>query len=270
MPSDHPDAEHDDDETGTSGQARLDGIPDVIKMPKRTAPTSLIDDGRSWMTEEILKDLIARAEFPNSLEFRIPELLERPYDAPPGWVCVYECMFTEFEMNFSLSPLLLRFAAERDVPTSLLTHGVVRHIVFTEALTRAAGVTFDRLLFEHVTDLRTGSTWKRDFKWFHTTMKHDIVFRDYRSKIHWWKNYFFFVKISRASVGKIKADQIRTEWVTSPGPSKRTKPSSELKKKFKLLKELSHELWPEVTAVLEKKRQERRKEQACCFRDPDI
>ncbi|CAA7033348.1 unnamed protein product [Microthlaspi erraticum] len=62
-------------------------------------------------------------------------------------MCVYECMFTEFGMNFPLSPLFLQFAADRGVPTSQLTHGVVRHIVFTEALARAAGVVFDRLLF---------------------------------------------------------------------------------------------------------------------------
>ncbi|CAA7047866.1 unnamed protein product [Microthlaspi erraticum] len=69
-------------------------------------------------------------------------------------------------------------------------------------------------------------------------MKYDIVFGDYRNKIHWWKKYFFFVKINRASVGKIKADQIRTEWVKSPGPSRRARPNGELKEKFRLLKEL--------------------------------
>ncbi|CAA7033794.1 unnamed protein product [Microthlaspi erraticum] len=195
---------------GTSGQARLKGIPDVIKMSGCPAPAKLTDDGRSWMSREILLELIPRAGFPDSLEFRLPEAHERPYDAPPGWMCVYECMFTEFGMSFPLSPMLLRFAAERDVPTSHLTHGVIRYIVFTEALAKAAGFTFDRLLFEHVTDLRTGSMWERDFKRFHTTMKYDIVFGNYRNKIHWWKNYFFFVKICRASVGKIKADQIKT------------------------------------------------------------
>ncbi|CAA7015716.1 unnamed protein product [Microthlaspi erraticum] len=209
------------------------------------------------MTEEILRDLIAEAEFPDSVEFRIPGHLERPYDAPAGWMCVYECMFTEFGMNFPLSPLFLQFAADRGVPTSQLTHGVVRHIVFTEALARAAGVVFDRLLFEHVTDLRASSR-EGNFKRFHTTMKYDIVFGDYRNKIHWWKKYFFFVKINRASVGKIKADQIRTEWVKSPGPSRRARPNGELKEKFRLLKELSHRLWPEVVAALEKKKQERK------------
>ncbi|CAA7061617.1 unnamed protein product [Microthlaspi erraticum] len=101
--------------SGAVSQARLEGIPDVIKMPSRTPPTGLIHDGRSWMTEEILRDLIAEAEFPDSVEFRIPGHLERPYDAPAGWMCVYECMFTEFGMNFPLSPLFLQFAADRGV-----------------------------------------------------------------------------------------------------------------------------------------------------------
>ncbi|CAA7040167.1 unnamed protein product [Microthlaspi erraticum] len=127
--------------------------------------------------------------FPDSVEFRIPGHLERPYDAPAGWMCVYECMFTEFGMNFPLSPLFLQFAADRGVPTSQLTHGVVRHIVFTEALARAAGVVFDRLFLS-------------------TTVQASETER--------------------------------------------------LKEKFRLLKELSHRLWPEVVAALEKKKQERK------------
>ncbi|CAA7045248.1 unnamed protein product [Microthlaspi erraticum] len=105
-------------------------------------------------------------------------------------MCVYECMFTEFGMNFPLSPLFLQFAADRGVPTSQLTHGVVRHIVFTEALARAAGVVFDRLF----------------------------------------------------SSTTVQASETERE----------------LKEKFRLLKELSHRLWPEVVAALEKKKQERK------------
>ncbi|CAA7061618.1 unnamed protein product [Microthlaspi erraticum] len=52
-------------------------------------------------------------------------------------------------------------------------------------------------------------------------MKYDIVFGDYRNKIHWWKKYFFFVKINRASVGKIKADQIRTDGTVQASETER-------------------------------------------------
>ncbi|CAA7054961.1 unnamed protein product [Microthlaspi erraticum] len=92
-PPGHPDVDHEDNEGETSGQARLESIPDVIKMPSRTPSSGLIDDGRSWMTDEILQDLVVEAGFPNSVEFCIPDHHERPYTSPAGWMCVYECFF---------------------------------------------------------------------------------------------------------------------------------------------------------------------------------
>ncbi|CAA7028746.1 unnamed protein product [Microthlaspi erraticum] len=47
-------------------------------------------------------------------------------------------------------------------------------------------------------------------------------------------------------------------FVVFAGPSRRARPNGELKEKFRLLKELSHRLWPEVVAALEKKKQERK------------
>ncbi|CAA7049490.1 unnamed protein product [Microthlaspi erraticum] len=47
-------------------------------------------------------------------------------------------------------------------------------------------------------------------------------------------------------------------FVVFAGPSRRARPNGELKEKFRLLKELSHRLWPEVVVALEKKKQERK------------
>ncbi|CAA7043059.1 unnamed protein product [Microthlaspi erraticum] len=215
---DDPDATSDIDEGDRSNRARLPGILDLIEMPSRTPPSHLTDDGRSWMTVEILRDLRERVQFQEDVEFRLPRMLDRPYTVLEGWMCVYECMFTEFGMNFPLPAMLLRFAAERNVPVSQLTHGVIRHLVFTEALARAPEVAFDRLLFEHVTDLRTGTAEEAGFRRFHTTIRHGIVF----------------------------------------GPLTRKKPSTSLRYKFTLLRDLSRKLWPEVVANLDKKKRERK------------
>ncbi|CAA7046660.1 unnamed protein product [Microthlaspi erraticum] len=161
-------------------------------------------------------------------------------------------------MKFPLPFLLLKFASERGVAVSQLTHGVFRHMVFTEALAKAANITFDRYLFENVTDLRAGSKWEGNFKRFHTAMRHGIVFGNYRDRIPDWKRYFFFVKISKASVGNFKSEQIKTDWVSSPDPLRRARPSTALKNKFNALRDLSHRIWPEVVEKLEREKRERK------------
>ncbi|CAA7014279.1 unnamed protein product [Microthlaspi erraticum] len=114
-------------------------------------------------------------------------------------------------MKFPLPFLLLKFATEWGVGVSQLTHGVFRHMVFTDALAAAADIMFDRHLFENVTDLRAGSKWEGIFKQFHTAIRHRIA-----------------------------------------------RPSSALKGKFKALRELSHQIWPEVVEELEGKKKERK------------
>ncbi|CAA7042825.1 unnamed protein product [Microthlaspi erraticum] len=47
-------------------------------------------------------------------------------------------------------------------------------------------------------------------------------------------------------------------FVIFAGPSRRARSNSKFKEKFRLLKELSHRLWPKVVAALEKKKQERK------------
>ncbi|CAA7042902.1 unnamed protein product [Microthlaspi erraticum] len=259
IPSEDSDADSERDDEGVSDRARLKGIPEIIKMPEHAkSKMPHISDGRTWMTPEILTALAKRVGFSGCVEFRIPKEHERPCDAPPGWICVYECFFTEFGMKFPLPFLLLRFAAERGVDVRQLTHGVFRHMIFTEALAKAANVMFDRHLFENVTDLRAGSKWEGNYKRFHTAMRHKIVFGDYRDKIPDWMRYFFFVKISKDSAGKFKPEQIKTDWVTSPEPLRRVRPSSALKDKFKALRDLSHKIWPEVVEKLEREKRERK------------
>ncbi|CAA7035640.1 unnamed protein product [Microthlaspi erraticum] len=259
IPSDDSDADSERDDEEVPDRPRLTGIPEIIKMPEHSESKLLrITNGRTWMTPEILTALTKRVGFSGCIEFRIPKEHERPYDAPPGWICVYECFFTEYGMKFPLPFLLLKFASERGVAVSQLTHGVFRHMVFTDALAKAANITFDRYLFENVTDLRAGSKWEGNFKRFHTAMRHGIVFGNYRDRIPDWKRYFFFVKISKASVGNFKSEQIKTDWVSSPDPLRRARPSTALKNKFNALRDLSHRIWPEVVEKLEREKRERK------------
>ncbi|CAA7047223.1 unnamed protein product [Microthlaspi erraticum] len=112
--------------------ARLDGIPQKIEMPWRSSSRSLARDGRSGMTEDIVIALRERVGISDAVKILVPLPDQRPMDAPPGWFCLYECFLTEFGIRFPVLPLLLEYAYERGVALSQLTHGVVRHMVFSD------------------------------------------------------------------------------------------------------------------------------------------
>lgn len=217
---DDPDTnfEVDPNEAVIPDHVRIEGLPQKVEMPWRTPVGSLVANGRSWVDEGINAAIRLRCLTPDAVKIRIPSVRQRPADAPPGWFCVYECFFTEFGVRFSIFPLLLEYAFERGVAQSQLTHCVIRHIVFTGALAKHTRIIFDRVLFERVTDLRADAK-EGDFKSFHTTMKHNIVYGDHRDKIHNWAHYYFYVKINSASIGDFYPDQILTGWVHEAGRS---------------------------------------------------
>uniref|UniRef100_A0A1J3H9M4 Uncharacterized protein n=1 Tax=Noccaea caerulescens TaxID=107243 RepID=A0A1J3H9M4_NOCCA len=210
------DSEVGPDEVATPDNVELEGLPSVVEMPWRTPATSLTADGRSWIDEGIVAALRSRCSIPDAVEIRIPSAEQRPFDAPPGWFCAYECWFTEFGVRFPIFHHLLDYAYQRSVPMSQLTHGVVRHMVFTEALAKHLGIAFDRELFERLTDFRASAKEER-FRRFCTTMKHGIVYGAHKDKIHHWKHYYFYVKKNAASIGDFNPDHILTGWVDEAG-----------------------------------------------------
>ncbi|CAA7038847.1 unnamed protein product [Microthlaspi erraticum] len=226
--------------------ARLDGIPRKVEMPWRWSARSLARDGQSGMTEEIIVALREREGISDAVQILVPSPDQRPMDAPSGWFCIYECFLTEFRIRFPVLPLLLEYAYERGVALSQLTHGVVRHMVFSAAQAKAAGMKLDRELFERITDLRAGVK-EGSFNRFHTSMKHDIVFGDHRTKIHHWTRYYFFFKVDRASVGDFDPKRIAPRKVNTI-----------LKEKFRTLRNLSRETWADVVAETENKKKEKK------------
>ncbi|CAA7016458.1 unnamed protein product [Microthlaspi erraticum] len=239
--------------SSVKGESRLDGIPQKIEMPWRSSSRSLARDGRSGMTEDIVIALRERVGISDAVKILVPLPDQRPMDAPPGWFCLYECFLTEFGIRFPVLPLLLEYAYERGVALSQLTHGVVRHMVFSAALAKAAGMKLDRELFERITDLRAGVK-EGGFKRFHTSMKHDIVFGDHRTKIHHWTRYYFFVKVDRASVGDFDPSHV----LTRMGRIVPRKVNTTLKEKFRTLRDLSRETWADAFAETERKKKEKK------------
>ncbi|CAA7040692.1 unnamed protein product [Microthlaspi erraticum] len=197
--------------------ARLDGIPRRIEMPWRSSARSLAQDGRSGMTEEIVNALKEGVGISDAVRILIPSPDQKPMDAPIRMVLHLQCFLTEFGIRFPVLPLLLEYAYERGIALSQLTHDAVRHMVFSIALAKAAGMRLDRELFEHITDLRAGVK-EGNFKRFHTSMKHDIIFE-------------------RVTPRKV---------------------NTTLKEKFRTLRDLSRETWADVVAEAERRKKEKK------------
>ncbi|CAA7035390.1 unnamed protein product [Microthlaspi erraticum] len=195
-----------------------------IEMPWRSSSRSLARDGRSGMTEDIVIALRERVGISDAVKILVPLPDQRPMDAPPGWFCLYECFLTEFGIRFPVLPLLLEYAYERGVALSQLTHGVVRHMIFSTALAKAAGMKLDRELFERITIFVLGLR----------------------------------KEIDRASVGDFDPSHVLTRWVQEPGRIVPRKVNTTLKEKFRTLRDLSRETWADAFAETERKKKEKK------------
>ncbi|KAF3611243.1 hypothetical protein DY000_02049579 [Brassica cretica] len=168
--------------------------------------------GPSLLTEEALRRMWKKCGFSREIEARIPLKEERPWSAPPGWVCLYSLSFLQSHLWFPLPRLLTSYAAKRDVAISQMSPAAVRNMVIALVLGAEADVDVDAKFFEMISQMNfiTDGT-------FSVSIKARCRLMDGRgpSKADDWQRKYFFVRISPASVFDSSA-VFRTEWNPQP------------------------------------------------------
>ncbi|CAN6814612.1 unnamed protein product [Brassica oleracea] len=66
--------------------------------------------GCSLLTEDSLKRLRKKYDFPRDVEARVPLPEERPWSSPSGWVCLNSLYFSQSNLLFPLPLLLTSYA----------------------------------------------------------------------------------------------------------------------------------------------------------------
>ncbi|XP_023644239.1 uncharacterized protein LOC17894942 [Capsella rubella] len=90
------------------------------------------------------------------IEILLPKSRRRPWDAPEGYICLYEDFFLDCGLWFPLPQFLVSYCARQEIAFSQLTVAFIRNAVGLAILAAAAGVVVDLDLFKEVTKYSFG------------------------------------------------------------------------------------------------------------------
>ncbi|EOA29449.1 hypothetical protein CARUB_v100255920mg, partial [Capsella rubella] len=109
------------------------------------------DKGKSLSTEKSVFDMFEACGIEPGIEILIPKSRRRPWDAPEGYICLYEDFFSDCGLWFPLPQFLASYCARREIAFSQLTVASIRNAVGLAILAAATGVVMDLDLFEEFT-----------------------------------------------------------------------------------------------------------------------
>lgn len=169
--------------------------------------------GSSLLTEDALRRMWKKCGFSQEIEAQVLLEKERPWSAPPGWVCLYSLYFLQSRLWFPLPRLLTSYAVKRDVAISQMSPADIRNMVIALVLGAEVDVDVDVEFFKMISQMNfiTDET-------FSVSIKARCRLMDGRgpSKVDGWQRKYFFIHISPASVLNSSA-VFRTEWNPQPG-----------------------------------------------------
>ncbi|KAG5388404.1 hypothetical protein IGI04_029945 [Brassica rapa subsp. trilocularis] len=168
--------------------------------------------GSSLLTEDALRRMWKKCGFSQEIEAQVLLEKERPWSAPPGWVCLYSLYFLQSRLWFPLPRLLTSYAVKRDVAISQMSPAAIRNMVIALVLGAEVDVDVDVEFFKMISQMNfiTDET-------FSVSIKARCRLMDGRgpSKVDGWQRKYFFIHISPASVLNSSA-VFRTEWNPQP------------------------------------------------------
>ncbi|KAH0853991.1 LOW QUALITY PROTEIN: hypothetical protein HID58_092712, partial [Brassica napus] len=147
--------------------------------------------GPSLLTKESLRRMWKKCGFSRDIEARIPLEEERPWSAPPGWVCLYSLSFLRSHLWFPLPRLLTSYAAKRDVVISQMSPTTICNMVIALVLGTEADVDFE--FFEMISQMNfiTDETFSISSK----ARCHLMDGRELSKADGWQQKYFLFVLV---------------------------------------------------------------------------
>ena len=171
--------------------------------------------GSTLLTEDSLKRMWKKCDFSREIEVRLPLKEERPWSAPPGWICLYSQYFLQSRLWFPLPRLLTSYATKRDVAISQMSPAAIRNMVISLVLGAEADVDVVAEFFEMISQMNliTGETFSVSIK-----ARCRLIEGRGPSKADGWQQKYFFVRVNPAFVADPSA-VFRSKWNPEPGSS---------------------------------------------------
>lgn len=128
----------------------------------------------------------------------MPNSSQRPWDAPEGFLCLYESYFKDSGLWFPLPKLFVNYCFRRKIAISQLSHAAVRNIVGILTLAAELRVEVDTQSFEEMATIkRVPNNLCRLY--VGKKSKFNLL-TGFTSKFDHWERSYFFVKINEDSV----------------------------------------------------------------------
>ncbi|EOA33260.1 hypothetical protein CARUB_v10022147mg, partial [Capsella rubella] len=134
----------------------LDGL-----LPSRNNGGRLVPRELSNRRRKVLEDIVGPSltnprrslvsglrDSKPGIEILLPKSRRRPWDAPEGYICLYEDFFLDCGLWFPLPQFLVSYCARQEIAFSQLTVAFIRNAVGLAILAAAAGVVVDLDLFK--------------------------------------------------------------------------------------------------------------------------
>ncbi|XP_020887271.1 meiosis-specific protein ASY2-like [Arabidopsis lyrata subsp. lyrata] len=160
---------------------RLDDVP---VQPRGPAPGVADYLRPSSSTEESIELSLSFCDAPANLVTMVPSASDRPWTAPPGYLCVYEKHITDCGLTFPIPAFLLQYASRRQMAFAQLSPAAIRNAY---GLIRSSGES------SLTPKLVVGA----------------------KSKTNDWLRWYFFVKVNNESAGDVVVTNYHG-WTVSP------------------------------------------------------
>ncbi|XP_019101845.1 PREDICTED: uncharacterized protein At3g60930, chloroplastic-like [Camelina sativa] len=154
---------------------------------------------KSLSSSKTVNDMLNSCGLFNSeVTILIPREDQRPWNPPEGYICLYECYFTECRLLFPIPALISLYAQRRRIAICQFVPGAICN--FMAALTIAAevGVNIGVQCFEQLSNFKLSKSLHR----WEVNMRpaHNFLIGKRVSKFQKWMNRYFYVRVDQYSL----------------------------------------------------------------------
>ena len=154
-------------------------------------------------------------KIPESVEFRLPESGEVALSPPEGYFTCYEAYLMQCHLWFPILEIIVQLLNRFNLSISQVNPCGLQHLVGILVLSYELGITLDADHLEAWVEPR----WSRSLIVQVRPRTNMAIISGFVSKYHFWKEHFFFVRVSDASVEASAIPIFRTRWGTKGIPN---------------------------------------------------
>ncbi|KAF3519986.1 hypothetical protein DY000_02060050 [Brassica cretica] len=154
-------------------------------------------------------------KIPESVEFRLPESGEVALSPPEGYFTCYEAYLMQCHLWFPILEIIVQLLNRFNLSISQVNPCGLQHLVGILVLSYELGITLDADHLEAWVEPR----WSRSLIVQVMPRTNMAIISGFVSKYHFWKEHFFFVRVSDASVEASAIPIFRTRLGTKGIPN---------------------------------------------------